>query len=112
MSRPVVAWASFSVATPLRSKLSTIPPRLSRRNYVCIGLRGPQALCRRPDGRMGYTWGLDGQCDALVEDYVFRAVEQPAYDDLMAEQIAAAREAKGEGDLAALLHAGDTWEIS
>jgi 2-oxoglutarate/2-oxoacid ferredoxin oxidoreductase subunit beta len=43
---------------------------------------------------------------------VFRAVEQPAYDDLMAEQIAAAREAKGEGDLAALLHAGDTWEIS
>jgi len=42
---------------------------------------------------------------------VFRAVEQPAYDDLMAEQIAAAREAKGEGDLAALLHAGDTWTI-
>ncbi len=53
-----------------------LAPRLSRRNYVCIGLRGAQALCRRADGRMGYTWGLDGQCDAMVEDYVFRAVEQ------------------------------------
>ena len=30
----------------------------------------------RPDGRMGYTWGPDGDCDTLVEDYVIRAVEQ------------------------------------
>ena len=42
---------------------------------------------------------------------VFRAVERPVYDELMAEQIEAAREAKGDGDLAALLGSGDTWVI-
>jgi phospholipase/carboxylesterase len=53
-----------------------LAPRLSRRNYICIGLRGPQAVGHRADGRLGYAWGPDGQCDALIEDYVFRAVEQ------------------------------------
>ena len=42
---------------------------------------------------------------------VFRAVEQPVYDDLMARQIEEARAERGEGDLSALLHAGDTWQI-
>jgi phospholipase/carboxylesterase len=53
-----------------------LAPRLSRRNYICIGLRGPDLLGRRKDGRCGFTWGLDGRCDAQVEDYVFQAVEQ------------------------------------
>jgi 2-oxoglutarate/2-oxoacid ferredoxin oxidoreductase subunit beta len=43
---------------------------------------------------------------------VFRSVERPVYDDLMAEQIDAARERDGEGDLAALIAGGDTWTIS
>jgi hypothetical protein len=30
----------------------------------------------------------------------------------MAAQIEAARREKGEGDLSALLHAGDTWQIA
>jgi hypothetical protein len=34
------------------------------------------------------------------------------YDELMAEQLEDARRAKGDGDLEALLHAGDTWQIS
>jgi 2-oxoglutarate/2-oxoacid ferredoxin oxidoreductase subunit beta len=42
---------------------------------------------------------------------VFRDVERPVYDELMAEQIATAKEKRGEGDLRELLHAGDTWEI-
>jgi 2-oxoglutarate ferredoxin oxidoreductase subunit beta len=42
---------------------------------------------------------------------VFRAVDQPVYDELMAGQIEEARAERGEGDLAALLHAGDTWTI-
>ena len=42
---------------------------------------------------------------------VFRDIERPVYDDLMEEQLAAAREQK-EGDLAALLGSGDTWTIS
>ena len=41
---------------------------------------------------------------------IFRDVERPVYDDLMAEQLATAR-AKQEGDLASLLQAGDTWTI-
>jgi 2-oxoglutarate ferredoxin oxidoreductase subunit beta len=41
---------------------------------------------------------------------IFRDVERPVYDDLMAGQITAARE-KQEGDIAGLLHAGDTWTI-
>jgi phospholipase/carboxylesterase len=53
-----------------------LAPRVSRRNYICIGLRGPQELGPRTDGRPGFGWGTDGRCDTLVEDYVMRAVEQ------------------------------------
>ena len=42
---------------------------------------------------------------------VFRSTERPVYDDLMSEQLDAARERSGEGDLAALLHSGDTWTV-
>ena len=41
---------------------------------------------------------------------VFRAVERPVYDELMAEQISVAK-GKGEGELEALLGSGDTWTI-
>src|SRR5262249_48265790 len=53
-----------------------LAPRLSRRNYVCIGLRGPELLGLRPDGRLGYTWGMGGQWSTLIEDYVLHAIEQ------------------------------------
>jgi 2-oxoglutarate ferredoxin oxidoreductase subunit beta len=43
---------------------------------------------------------------------VFRDVDAPVYEDLLDAQIAGAREAQGESDLAGLLHAGDTWTIS
>ncbi|MBV9122787.1 MAG: hypothetical protein JO112_05490, partial [Planctomycetes bacterium] len=46
-----------------------LAPRLSRRNYICIGLRGPQLIGTGKNGRLGYTWGRDGQWDSLVEDY-------------------------------------------
>jgi 2-oxoglutarate/2-oxoacid ferredoxin oxidoreductase subunit beta len=42
---------------------------------------------------------------------VFRSVDRPSYDTLMARQISAAR-AGGEGDLATLLAGNDTWEVS
>jgi 2-oxoglutarate ferredoxin oxidoreductase subunit beta len=42
---------------------------------------------------------------------VFRQVDRPVYDDLMAGQIETAKSERGEGDLSALLHAGDTWTI-
>ncbi len=43
---------------------------------------------------------------------VFRQVEQPSYDQLMADQISAARARGGPGDLAALLAGSDTWEVN
>jgi 2-oxoglutarate/2-oxoacid ferredoxin oxidoreductase subunit beta len=43
---------------------------------------------------------------------VFRDVERPVYDRLMGEQLETARSEQGEGELAELLHAGDTWTIT
>jgi 2-oxoglutarate/2-oxoacid ferredoxin oxidoreductase subunit beta len=43
---------------------------------------------------------------------VFRSVVRPVYDDLMAGQIAAATEQRGPGDLADLLHGGETWTVA
>ena len=42
---------------------------------------------------------------------VFRSVERPVYDQLMADQLEVAK-GKGERDLAALLGSGDTWSIT
>ncbi len=53
-----------------------LAPRLSRRNFISIGLRGTQLLGQRADGSLGYTWGADGQFDSLMEDYVLQAIEQ------------------------------------
>jgi 2-oxoglutarate/2-oxoacid ferredoxin oxidoreductase subunit beta len=43
---------------------------------------------------------------------VFRDVERPVYDELMASQIEQAQAERGEGDLQALVASGDTWRIS
>jgi len=53
------------------------------------------------------TW----ETDSAVPFGVFRALEQPVYDDLMSEQVETAREQRGEGDLETLLHSGDTWVV-
>jgi phospholipase/carboxylesterase len=53
-----------------------LAPRLSRRNYVCIGLRGPHAVTSRATGAVSYSWGLDANPDYGVEDYVLRSIEQ------------------------------------
>lgn len=53
-----------------------LAPRLSRRNYICISLRGPQELAPRADGRAAYGWGTDSSADELIEDYLLGAVEQ------------------------------------
>jgi 2-oxoglutarate ferredoxin oxidoreductase subunit beta len=42
---------------------------------------------------------------------IFRDIERPVYDQLMDDQLQAAREQK-EGELGALLATGDTWTIS
>jgi len=42
---------------------------------------------------------------------VFRDVERPVYDELMADQLERARAKHGQGDLRKLLHSGDTWVV-
>jgi 2-oxoglutarate ferredoxin oxidoreductase subunit beta len=42
---------------------------------------------------------------------VFRAVERPEYATEATQQIAAAQERSGPGDLHTLLHSGATWTV-
>ena len=42
---------------------------------------------------------------------VFRCVEAPIYDQQVAAQLRQATKQYGEGDLAALFNAGDTWTV-
>ncbi|MFI9203704.1 2-oxoacid:ferredoxin oxidoreductase subunit beta [Streptomyces sp. NPDC053048] len=42
---------------------------------------------------------------------VFRSVDRPVYDTLMSDQLEAATEQQGKGDLAALLAGNDTWTV-
>src|SRR5262249_35412206 len=42
---------------------------------------------------------------------LLRQVPRDSYDELMAAQIAGARERQGDGDLAALLAGPDTWQV-
>jgi len=42
---------------------------------------------------------------------VFRAVETPTYEALLAQQVENAVAARGAGDLASLLRSGDIWSI-
>jgi 2-oxoglutarate ferredoxin oxidoreductase subunit beta len=42
---------------------------------------------------------------------IFRAIEQPTYEDLLFNQLQEVTERLGTGDLEQLLHAGDTWTV-
>ena len=42
---------------------------------------------------------------------VFRAVDKPSYGLLLEQQVSEAIDRRGEGDLTALLHSGDTWTV-
>jgi len=43
---------------------------------------------------------------------IFRAVPRSTYEEILAEQIHAARRRQGAGDLEQLLHRGDTWTVT
>ncbi len=51
-----------------------LAPWLSRRNFICIGLRGPVPC---PEGEQAdrYSWGREAEQD-VVEEYVLRSIEQ------------------------------------
>lgn len=52
-----------------------LAPKLSRRNFICLGLRGPAFMGRGGRDEFGYSWG-DSSHRSQVEDYLLRAVEQ------------------------------------
>jgi 2-oxoglutarate ferredoxin oxidoreductase subunit beta len=63
------------------------------------------------DGALAYLLAHLGGEDAPLALGVFRSVAAPTYQERNAQQASAARRAKGRGELAALLHGGDTWDI-
>jgi len=104
---------------------------------IRFGADGEKGVVRREDGSCAVVDVADAGDDALlVHDEhaeepslafalsrltlettgttpigIFREVERPVYDELMAGQLDAARERSGQGELTALLHAGDTWNV-
>jgi 2-oxoglutarate ferredoxin oxidoreductase subunit beta len=54
---------------------------------------------------------MDARPDFPTPIGVLRAVEAPSYEHEVREQLEEVTRKKGEGDLAALLRAGDTWEV-
>ena len=66
----------------------------------------------RPDPSYAFALShLDSSDFAHTPIGVFRSVERPSYDELMAAQIADARARQGDGDLASLLAGPDTWQV-
>jgi 2-oxoglutarate ferredoxin oxidoreductase subunit beta len=111
--------------------------RLEHGAPIQFGPEGERGVVQRPDGRIEIVEVADVGVDGLlVHDAhrgdpslafalahlaerptgptpigVFRAVERPVYGEAMDEQLASARERFGPGDLATLLHSGDTWTV-
>jgi phospholipase/carboxylesterase len=52
-----------------------LAPRISRRNFVSIGLRGPVCTGLNRKGVLGYSWG-DASDLPLIEDYLFNAIRE------------------------------------
>lgn len=63
----------FHGAGGSEESVGRLAPRVSRRNYIAISLRGPQALGKRADGREAFGWDDD---EANIEEYLLNAVEQ------------------------------------
>ena len=66
---------------------------------------------KAPDSYLAYMLARMEYPDYPVPVGVFRDVEKPTYEDLLAGQVNSAIEKMGAGDLMKLLHAGDTWTI-
>jgi 2-oxoglutarate ferredoxin oxidoreductase subunit beta len=111
--------------------------RLEHDQPIRFGAEGERGVVQRKDGGLELVDVADaGEDELLVHDAkrrdpslafalahlserptgptpigVFRAVERPVYGEAMEAQLAAARDKLGPGDLAELLHSGDTWIV-
>ncbi|MFP4148619.1 MAG: 2-oxoacid:ferredoxin oxidoreductase subunit beta [Nitriliruptoraceae bacterium] len=110
--------------------------RLRAGEPITFGPEGERAVVADPDGTMRIVPTAEAGDRVVVHDParertttafalsrlsinptgptpigVFRAVEQPVYDDELRTQIATATEMRGEGDLEALLAGGNVWDV-
>ena len=77
------------------------------------GRRGRPPGARR-DRRPGLAFQLSRLSHGPYEPTpigVFRSVERPEYAEMVGEQLIAANDAKGPGDLQSLLYSGATWTV-
>ncbi len=63
------------------------------------------------DAALGFLLSLIGPPAFPTPVGVFRAVDRPTYEGILAEQIRTAKQGQGEGDLEKLLNSGDTWTV-
>jgi 2-oxoglutarate/2-oxoacid ferredoxin oxidoreductase subunit beta len=64
-----------------------------------------------PEPNLAYIIGRMQYPEYPVPMGVFRAVEKPTYERMLADQITAAIEKKGPGSIEKLLNSGETWTI-
>ncbi|MCW5828373.1 MAG: 2-oxoacid:ferredoxin oxidoreductase subunit beta [Deltaproteobacteria bacterium] len=64
-----------------------------------------------PDPTMAFLLSRLDEATFPVPMGVFRAVRRPAFDEMMNDQVKAATQKSGPGDLDSLLNQGDTWEV-
>jgi phospholipase/carboxylesterase len=57
-------------------QMMRLVPSVSRRNYICLGLRGPERVFRPSTGNFGCGWEGDEATESLIEEYVFEAIAQ------------------------------------
>src|SRR5262245_4809484 len=65
-----------------------------------------------PEPNLSYILGRMQYPEFPVPMGVFRAVEKPTYEQMLAGQISTAIATKGAGDLEKLLNSGETWTIN
>jgi 2-oxoglutarate ferredoxin oxidoreductase subunit beta len=134
---PVFNEGAFDALTDKQTKaLNQI--RIEHGEPIRFGPEGERGVVQRPDGGLEVVEVSDvGEDALLVHDArrpdpslayalahlserptgptpigVFRAVERPLYGDAMEAQLDAAKAKLGPGDLASLLHSGDTWTVA
>ncbi|HMO36182.1 MAG TPA: hypothetical protein PKA06_09070, partial [Gemmatales bacterium] len=60
------------------NQIKKLMPHLSRRNYICTGLRGTVPMYRT-DGKQGYGWDSSAGLSEELEDYTLAAIAD-SYD--------------------------------
>jgi 2-oxoglutarate ferredoxin oxidoreductase subunit beta len=88
-----------------------------RAELVDVAEVGEDALLRhdahRQDPSLAFMLSrLSHGADGPTPIGVFRDVERPVYDQMLADQLERATAKQGDGDLDKLLHSGDTWELT